>query len=106
MTFENETAPLGQINMLERWALVTSILYYEYDVSIVSDYVFDMNFGQLKALHEQHPEIALESRYSEVFRGTNYCTGYDLCSRAMRCLSDFEMKKVLKSVETLKNKET
>ena len=67
--------------MLQKWVLVHSVIYYDYDTSVVSDHTYDMNLVQLANLMKEHPKEARKSKYASCFRGFDGSTGYDLISR-------------------------
>ena len=53
MNFRNPyLSEVEKINLLQRWILVHSLLYYELDDSIVKDRMFDINCQQLVNLVE------------------------------------------------------
>lgn len=81
----NETE-VGKINLLERWIIVTSILYYTMNISLVSDYTFDMNCKQLLSLIINDNDSYKNSKYFYVFSSKEDFiwsgnTGYDLNSK-------------------------
>ena len=51
------------MSALQRWVIVHSILYYELDISIVSDKVFDSNAKQLVQMQKQFKSEAEQTDY-------------------------------------------
>lgn len=86
MVFENPYwSTILKVNMLQRWILVHSILYYEKDESLVQDITYDMNQKQLmdmmKKLTSEEKE---KTRYWYVFKDFKGSTGFDLVSKLKR----------------------
>jgi len=69
---------IEKIDLLCRWILVHSIIYYQYDRNIVSDYIFDMNCKQLKRMIEEHPTNFRYSAYHYCMKDFDGCSGFDL----------------------------
>ena len=67
--------------MLEDWLLVHSYLYYEKDISVVTDFKFDQNSQQLIQMMQEHPKDFVKSKYYYVFNDFDGSTGYDLVRR-------------------------
>lgn len=65
-----------QIESLQRWIIVQSIVYYELNANIVSDKVFDNNCKQLVRLMETSKGV--ETQYSYCFKDFDGTTGFDL----------------------------
>jgi len=70
---------LDKIQLLQRWILVHSYLYYELDDATVSDEMFDNNCKQLKQMLNKNK--ATDSRYYKIFIGFDGNTGFDLYSK-------------------------
>ena len=69
---------VDKIQMLQRWILVHSAIYYEYNSSIVSDSIYDKNTAQLVSLMSKYPKSAKMSKYSYCFKGFDGSTGFHL----------------------------
>ena len=67
-----------KIELLQGWIIVHSILYYEHDISIVADNVYDMNEVQLSEMMKKYPKSAKRSKYAYAFKGFDGSTGYDI----------------------------
>lgn len=70
-----------KIELLQRWIIVHSILYYDYDTNLVPDRVYDMNLVQLAEMMKSHPKSARQSKYAYAFSGFKGSTGYDIPSK-------------------------
>lgn len=70
-----------KIELLQWWIVIHSILYYDYDTSLVEDRVFDMNEVQLAKLMKDHPKEAKLSKYAYAFKGFDGSTGFDIPSK-------------------------
>lgn len=77
-----------KVELLQRWILVHSYLYYELDYSIVEDHVFDSNCRQLVELSEAHPEALKNSRYYYAMEEFDGSTGAGFTSKLR--LYDFD----------------
>ena len=72
---------ITKIEMLEDWLLVHSYLYYEKDISVVTDFKFDQNSQQLIQMMKDYPKDFAKSKYYYVFNDFDGSTGYDLVRR-------------------------
>lgn len=72
---------ITRFNMLEDWILVHSYLYYELDISVVTDFKFDENSQQLVQMMKDYPKDFEKSKYYYAFNDFDGSTGYDLCKR-------------------------
>lgn len=84
MKFPLYSSEVAQMNLLERWIIIHSILYYKYDSNLVADYKYDDNLLQLHDLILSFPESFKLSRYYPTFRKFVGSTGYDLPYRCKR----------------------
>ena len=75
---EKELDVPDRINWWQRWVLVNSILYYEYDYNIASDKEFDTIAYKLAELMTSNPTIAKNSELWYVFHSFDGSTGFDL----------------------------
>lgn len=75
---------IEKINLLARWLIVHSIIYYEFDKNVVSDYVFDNNAQQFYNLIKQYPNEFKKSKYYKTMKDFNGNTGFDLYPRLKR----------------------
>jgi len=79
MTFiENETI-VAKINILSRFIIYHSILYYNLSDSIISDFAFDRNAKQLYKLMIDNPSHFLKSKFYYVMKDFNGNSGFGLC---------------------------
>lgn len=72
---------VDKIELIQRWILVHSFLYYELSTSIVSDKNFDKNCKQLIAFKNRFKNSFKRSRYYYVFKNFDGNTGFDLYSK-------------------------
>ena len=81
-----------RIEVLQRWILIHSILYYEMNESIVSDKEFDDHAKQLVEMQNNYPDSAKASQYWNAFHDFDGTTGFDLPHR----LSDTDKQHLFK----------
>lgn len=81
MKFKEHFTPQDRIELLERWIMVQSYIYYELDQNIVSDHTYNMNSQQLVGLMNAYPEEYERSRYYSFFYDFDGSTGYHLVPR-------------------------
>jgi hypothetical protein len=86
-----------KIELLQRWVLVHSYLYYIMDVSVVSDYRYDMNTKQLYGLKVDYPEDWSRARYTYAMHDFDGSTGFGFVER----LDEKELRSVLFDVVLL-----
>lgn len=79
-----------KIELLQRWILVHSYLYYNMDMSVVDDHVYDANSLQLFELMTEHPEDWLRARYTYAMREFDGSTGFGFVDK----LNDMDMRSV------------
>ena len=70
-----------KINLLERWIMVHSFIYYKLSENVVSDQMYDANCIQLAKLIKSYPKAYSKSKYCKEFKNYNPSTGYDLISK-------------------------
>lgn len=70
-----------KINLLQRWILVHSYIYYTLNESFVTDYDYDMNCKQLAEMMLKYPKSNKQSRYYLAYVGFDGSTGFDLMNR-------------------------
>ena len=80
MIFPQDWDELTCINYLQRWVLVQSILYYEFDKNAVSDFVYDKNAHQLADMMQKCANVQ-DSRYYYAFYDFEGSTGCHLKNR-------------------------
>lgn len=68
----------SKIQMLEYWIIVHSLIYYQYDMNIVSDRMYDNNCMQLVQAIEKYPEDFKQTEYYYCFEDFDGSTGFDL----------------------------
>lgn len=81
MIFKEHFTPQDRIELLERWIMVQSYIYYELDMNIVSDHTYNANSQQLVSLIKEYPEEYERSRYYSFFYDFDGSTGYHLVPR-------------------------
>lgn len=81
MKFNQPYTPVEKIQLLQRWILVASVAYYEYDDTFADDFKYDSNSKQLVKLMNDFPEEAKRSRYYKYFYDFTGETGFHLSSR-------------------------
>ena len=84
MKFTSETTNKEKIELLQRWIIVHSILYYEMDFNLVEDSVFDNNCRILLKAMNKYPKSFNESYYYKTFKTFDGNTGFDLPDRLKR----------------------
>lgn len=77
---------LMEMDSLQRWILIHSIIYYELNYSVVLDSVFDNNCKDLIELIKSNPDIHKDTDLYYVFKDFDGSTGFDLYSQL--CGSD------------------
>lgn len=97
MIFIDNETEIGKINLLQRWILFHSYLYYEKNTSIVSDYVFDMNAQQLYKM--KNNKEYRNSKYYYVFEKFEGNSGFDLFSKLNKVDRLFIIKETFKLCE-------
>lgn len=70
-----------KIGMLQRWIIVQSRFYYDTDIELVSNKVYDDNCRQLVDLQNQFREAFKRSQYYYIFYDFDGTTGFHLYSR-------------------------
>jgi hypothetical protein len=70
-----------KIDALQRWILVQSFLYYETDLQLVTDKVYDDNCKQLVGYQNEFRKAFKSSMYYYVFHDFDGSTGFDLYYR-------------------------
>lgn len=88
MKFREPFGIVERIQLLQRWILVHSVAYYDYNENIVSDFDYDANARQLAELKREYPDEFKRSRYYTYFHdycsdedGTTNTSGFDLVNR-------------------------
>lgn len=70
-----------KIELLQRFILINSYLYYELGLTIISDHRFDDECRQLCSLKLEHPEEYKNARYSYAMMDFDGSTGFDLMGK-------------------------
>jgi hypothetical protein len=73
-----------RIELLQKWIIVHSIIYYELNTNIISDSMFDANSKQLVELIKSDQEACRASKWYKVFKGFDGSSGFDLYSKLSR----------------------
>ena len=82
MKFKNPyMKTVEKINLLERWILFHSYIYYELNENIVDDSVYDHNAQQLLEYKNSNFKIFKESKYYNLFYDYDGSTGMHLIDR-------------------------
>lgn len=68
------------IDFLQRWILVASLIYYELNESMVDDKIYDQIAYKLVDLHKAHGDVS-DTQYGYVFYDFDGTTGFDLFYR-------------------------
>lgn len=85
MIFNNPYwGPKTRIELLARWIIIQSIIYYEFDRNVVDDKTFDANSLQLVHLVDEHGEDFKQSIYYDTMKDFDGSTGFDLFHRLKR----------------------
>ena len=91
MKFHIPFTPVEKIQLLQRSILVNSLVYYELDDNLLSDFQYDANARQLAELKKQYPEEFNRSKYHPYFHdycseddGAHYTSGFDLLERVKK----------------------
>lgn len=64
-----------KIELLSKWIIIQSLIYYEYDFNLVSDETYDYNSKALLEFILVHPEVFKSSKYYHIlhdFKGSGY----------------------------------
>lgn len=81
MVFDKKFSNVERINLLERWILFHSYVYYEKNDNIVSDTIYDKNAHILAKAIEKYPRSFSKSRYKKFFKDFDGNTGMDLVEK-------------------------
>lgn len=82
MNFKNPYfTELEKIQLLQRWIILHSYLYYELDKSVIADKCFDDNCKQLMKMKKEFPKEYKKSRYDYCMKDFDGNTGFDLYNR-------------------------
>lgn len=85
----------AKLELLAKWILVHSYMYYELDRPYVSDEMFDNNCKQFVALAKEDKQSFKRHNYCYAMHDFDGSTGFDLFSR----LNEVDRGKVLMSAE-------
>lgn len=82
MQFNNPyLSPKQKIEMLQRWILVHSYIYYELNNNAVEDAAFDNNCNHLARLQKAYPKALKQSRYYYAMKEFDGSTGYGFVNK-------------------------
>lgn len=81
MKFKESMSIKDRIDLLARWIIVHSIIYYELNNNLVSDRAYDINSKKLYVLIREHPQDAKECYYWYAIHDFDGNTGFDLKDR-------------------------
>lgn len=70
-----------KMDLLSRWIIINSIIYYELDSSVVSDDRFNSNSIQLMDMIKTDKAIFCATRWHYIMKDFDGCTGFDLYNR-------------------------
>jgi hypothetical protein len=57
-----------KIELLQKWLIIHSVIYYELDSNLIEDHLYDSNAKQLCKMQKQCPEAARQSKWWYAFR--------------------------------------
>lgn len=92
-----------KIELLQKWIIVHSVLYYELNDSVVSDYMYDINCNQLVEYIKKYPKSFRKSNYHLIFKDFDGSTGFHLYKRLNK-VQKSEMLSIALSLIKLKYK--
>lgn len=72
------TPEMAAINRRRDAIHISSLLYYNHDVSLYTDHLFDKISQELVELHEAHPELVRQGYEWEQFEDWDGSTGFHL----------------------------
>lgn len=99
MKFENPYMSMFlKIQDLQIWVLVHAYLYYECDVNIVEDKVYDDNARQLEAMMKLNPDDAERTSYWYVFSDFTSATGFDLWHKLCKADKEYIREKAKQAI--------
>lgn len=111
MLFPGHFLIQDRMELLERWILVQSFVYYELNENVAPDYVYDANAVQLNMLAKGWPDIFKKSRYYDYFHDfasdgdqEHYVSGYHLLQRVRKKEPDLFRRIWIDAVWALDNK--
>lgn len=89
MKFNKPFNIVEKIQLLQRWILVQSFVYYEFNDNVASDFTYDANARQLETLAGEYPDEFKRSRYYKYFNdffdaGEHATSGFDLLERVRK----------------------
>jgi len=100
-----------KISALQRWVIVNSIIYYEFNDNIASDKYFDLNARQLAKMILDSPSSSKASDYFYCMFDFDGMTGFDLWNRLnekdkikLKGIADSTMRFLIKGENTNENK--
>lgn len=70
-----------KIELLQKWILIHSIIYYKLNTTVVSDQVYDNNSKQLVQLKNSNPDDFNNSKWYKQFVNFEGSTGFDLFAK-------------------------
>jgi hypothetical protein len=91
--------PQEKIELLQRWVLVHSYLYYNMDTSVVTDHKYDDNCRQLCRMKEDYQDSWANARYTYAMYDFDGSTGFGFVDR----LKDKDLESVTFDVSILLN---
>lgn len=70
-----------KMDLLQRWIIVHSIIYYKLNDSIISDLMFDKNCQQLVEYKKKYKKTYKKSRYYYCMKKFDGSTGFDIMGK-------------------------
>lgn len=70
-----------KLELLQKWILVHSCIYYDLNTNIVDDNMFDMNSKQLAEAIARLPETHKKTKWYEAFKDFDGSSGFDLMKK-------------------------
>lgn len=100
MNFQNPYwENITKIEMLQRWILVHSYLYYDLNSSVVSDTMFDKNCVQLATLKRKAARSYRRSKYGYAMKDFDGSTGFGF----VELLNSEHAKLIMRDASNLKD---
>lgn len=81
MEFKGNFTIQDKIEVLQRWILVSSVLYYDMDSPVVSDHMYDSNSRQLYEMKVNNPKEWQRARYTHAMNDFDGSTGFGFADK-------------------------
>lgn len=97
MSFVDNETVIGKINIYSRYIIMHSILYYNHDISLISDYQFDMIGKEAYEFFRSNIKDFMNSKYYYVMKEYEGGTGFFIYNT----LSEYDKKYFNRNIQTL-----